>query len=602
MQPLIRLLPDHIANQIAAGEVVQRPASVVKELMENAIDAGATQIDALLRDAGKALIQVIDNGSGMSFTDARMCFERHATSKIRDTGDLFRILTMGFRGEAMASIAAVAQVHMRTRLHDDEHGTEIVIEGSDVKRHEAVVCAPGSSISVKNLFYNVPARRNFLKSNPVETRHILAEFTRIALAHPAVSLRLDHNGTNVYQLDATTPEKRIAQLFGEEIGTQMVALGEETSYVSIEGYVGTPDAARKARGEQFFFVNKRFIRSAYLHHAVMTAYKDLLREETFPFYCLFITIDPSHVDVNIHPTKTEIKFDDERTVYSLLHSIIRKGLGRLHQAPELPFSDKQMQELIRQTPKENEEMTLGNFHRSFQQNTPSAKGWEDLFREPEKQEQEGGGENLDLPLRQSAALFSNAETTQQDSLLVQLQNQYILTVNRGALLVIDQHLAHERILYERFLNARQKPPLASQQLLFPRSLSFSPADMEIIRELDTQFHHLGFDLKEFGKDRYLLHGLPAGIAETAAEQIFEEVIAESRESGQGRAGEKVFHRIAAAIARRGATASGRRLGQSEMRALVEDLFQCEQPSVSPGGRPTYFTAEFDMLRKFFGRV
>jgi DNA mismatch repair protein MutL len=597
MQPLIRLLPDHIANQIAAGEVVQRPASVVKELMENAIDAGATQIDVLLRDAGKALIQVIDNGSGMAPDDARMCFERHATSKIREAEDLFRIRTMGFRGEAMASIAAVAQIHMRTRLHDAEHGTEIIIEGSEVKRHEPCVCAPGTSIAVKNLFFNIPARRNFLKSNPVETRHILAEFTRIALAHPGVSLKLEHNSTNVYSLSGTSQSGRIAQLFGDDMGSQMVEVGEETPYLTVRGFVGTPEAARKARGEQFFFCNERFIKSAYLHHAVMAAYKDLLREETFPFYCFFLSIDPSHVDVNIHPTKTEIKFDDERTVYSLLHSVIRKGLSRLHQAPELPFSDLQMKELIQRTPPRQEEMTLGQFHQQFRPQQPSAKGWEELFATPQTQPDESASE---LPANPVQALF-NREESQQDLLLMQIQGQYILTLNRNSLLVIDQQLAHERVLYERFLNARQRPPLASQQLLFPRSLTFSPSDMEIVQELETQFHHLGFDLKPFGKDRYLLHGLPAGIAETASEQIFEEVIAEARESEQGRAGERMFHRIAAAIARRGATAPGKRLGAAEMRALVEDLFQCEEPARSPSGRPTYFTADFEMLRKFFGR-
>ncbi|MEM7040924.1 MAG: DNA mismatch repair endonuclease MutL, partial [Bacteroidota bacterium] len=324
MKQVIQLLPDHIANQIAAGEVVQRPASVVKELLENAVDAGATEIQLLIKDAGKALIQVIDNGCGMSVQDARMAFERHATSKIRSADDLFNIRTMGFRGEAMASIAAVAQVSLRTRIAQAELGTELQIEGSEIKKQEAVMTAEGSSVAVKNLFFNVPARRNFLKSNPVETRHILNEFTRVALAQPGIGLRMEHNGTEVYRLEAGTLEQRIVDLFGKSFDGKLIPIGEETPYVRISGFVGMPDVARKKRGEQFFFVNERFIKSGYLHHSVNGCYDGLLALETHPFYCIFFDIDPKHVDINIHPTKTEIKFDDERTVYSLLHSVVRK--------------------------------------------------------------------------------------------------------------------------------------------------------------------------------------------------------------------------------------------------------------------------------------
>ena len=327
MKQIIHLLPDHIANQIAAGEVVQRPASVVKELLENAVDAGASVIELLIKDAGKALVHVIDNGCGMSLQDARMAFERHATSKIRSADDLFNIRTMGFRGEAMASIAAVAQVNLRTRLHEAELGTEIVIEGSEIKKQETVMTAAGSSIAVKNLFFNVPARRNFLKTNPVETRHILNEFIRVALAQPGIALKMEHNGTVVYDLRPGSLEARIVALMGKNLDGKLIPIGEDTPYVGISGFVGMPEAARKKRGDQYFFVNDRFIKSGYLNHALKTAFEGLIAEDTHPFYCIFFRIDPKHVDINIHPTKTEIKFDDERTVYQLLHSVIRKGLG-----------------------------------------------------------------------------------------------------------------------------------------------------------------------------------------------------------------------------------------------------------------------------------
>lgn len=608
MKQVIRLLPDNIANQIAAGEVVQRPASVVKELLENAVDAGATNIELLIKDAGKALIQVIDNGSGMSAQDARMAFERHATSKIRASEDLFNIRTMGFRGEAMASIAAVAQVNLKTRLHDAELGTELVIEGSDIKGQEPCMTAVGTCVSVKNLFFNVPARRNFLKSNPVETRHILNEFMRVAMAQPELAMRMEHNGSLIFDLEPGALEDRLVQLFGKTVDGKLVAVDEDTPYVGIGGFIGMPEAARRKRGDQYFFVNRRFIKSGYLNHALKTAYEGLIPDDTYPFYCIFFDIDPKHVDINIHPTKTEIKFDDERTVYQLLHSVIRKGLGELHLASVTDASEDQgFLKLLSQVPLPQVEVeeTIGS-----QRTTATGLGqsqqssWDDLY--PKMRNQESGSRKQEpkryLPpeLPTTANLFDGTPVAAAGA-LSQFGNRYILSQEGHGLLIIDQCHAHQRVLFEQFRDAETHPPLASQQLLFPRTLSFSAMDFSYLREIETQVRHLGFDLREFGENSYILHGVPSALKGTKAEQFFEDIIAEVRETGDEDVKTRIFERLARSIAGKSAMQAGKRLNQQEMRNLVDTLMQCEEPARSPFGKPTYFRLELKDLAQHFQR-
>lgn len=620
MQDIIQLLPDHIANQIAAGEVVQRPASVVKELLENALDAGATRIELILRDAGKALVQVIDNGSGMSAQDSRMAFERHATSKIKEADDLFNIRTMGFRGEAMASIAAVAQVHLKTRLHTAELGTEIQIEGSTIKQVEPCMTAPGSNVAVKNLFYNVPARRNFLKSNPVETRHILNEFIRVALAHPDNTFRFEHNGNQVYDLSPSHLEQRIVDLFGKSLKGKLIHVDEDTPYISISGFLGQPDTARRKRGDQYFFVNNRFIKSGYLNHSITTAFSQLIPDDTFPFYCIFFEIDPSHIDINIHPTKTEIKFDDERTVYQLLHSVIRKGLGDYHKAP-VEMEDQGFIDLLNRTETPStDEKTIGNIQviqpATNRPSNTNTSAWGELYpssnysnreRRPSTQSPnllfpglEDKGREKDSS---SIPLFEEKEEV-ISSPVTQLGGRYLLHQQKDGLIVIDQCHAHQRILYERFLKASIHAALPSQQLLFPRTLNFSPIDFSFLREIAEDVKHLGFDLNEFGPNTFILHGVPALLKGSKAEQFFEDIIAEVREAGEAtEVGTKVHEALAKAIARKTAMPPGKKLSPQEMSHTVESLFTCDQPGVSPSGKPTYYRLELKDLEQFFqGKV
>lgn len=620
MEQVIRLLPDHIANQIAAGEVVQRPASVVKELMENAIDAGASRIDLIIKDAGKTLVQVIDNGSGMNAQDARMAFERHATSKIRSTEDLFNIRTMGFRGEAMASIAAVAQVHLKTRLHMAELGTEIIIEGSEIKKQEPGMCAPGTSIAVKNLFFNVPARRNFLKSNPVETRHILNEFIRVALAHPELAFSFEHNTHMVYELEPSSLDGRIVQLFGKDLDGCLLPLNEETPYVAVGGYIGSPEVARTKKGDQFFFVNRRFIKSHYLHHAISTAFERLIPADAQPYYFVFFDIDPSHVDINIHPTKTEIKFDDERTIYALLHSIIRKGLGDFHRAPVFQpvEEDRGAIQMIQHMPLPplDTERTIGSAPNTLNTQTRSS-AWDDFYTTREERNNPSTHQqpytHYQPPRENPHTLFPEQHTApktqrpvelspvKDDGLLHQIEGRYILHQSALGILVIDQNLAHQRILYEQLLFAGTHNPLSSQQLLFPQTLKFSPIDFSFMREIEQDLRHLGFDLSEFGLNTYILQGLPAELKGSKAEKFFEEIITEVRETGESDARAKLSERLARSIAMRSAMPAGKKLNAEEMRTLVDELFRTEHPGVSPAGKPTYYRLDLQALDRHFSQ-
>ncbi len=602
MSDIIQLLPDSIANQIAAGEVVQRPASAVKELMENAIDAGATSIRLIVKDAGKSLIQVIDNGMGMSETDARMSLERHATSKIRKADDLFTLRTMGFRGEALASIAAVSQVEMKTRQADKELGTLLVIEASEVKRQEVAAGEKGTSISVKNLFYNIPARRNFLKSNPVELKHCIDEFQRLALAYPDISFSFIQGDELIYDLPPGKLSHRIVNLFGKAYQEQLAGCQDETDYVRVTGFIGKPAFARKSRGEQFLFVNNRFIRSNYLHHAVMNAFEGLLPENSYPFYVLFIEIDPKHIDVNVHPTKTEIKFDDERAVYAVVRATVRQALGAHNLTPGLNFGEdiNIIAKLSNSSSETAREVYFEErFQTSFQRST--AKNWEKLF----DGEGMSGFQFIQPELSPKELEFLEAKQAAevlpvQDEPLFQLNNHYIVRPVKTGLMIIDQQAAHERILYEKFLRQIATQSGDSQQSLFPQTIQFSAADFTLIMELEREISALGFRFEVFGKNTLVVNGIPAGIQAGNEKAIFEGLINQFK-SNQAELALPVQESLARALAKRAAITSGDKLEQEEMKALVQNLLSCRTPAYSPEGETAYFIFDLSKIGMYFKR-
>lgn len=643
MADIIQLLPESIANQIAAGEVVQRPASVVKELMENAIDAGANNIKLIVKDAGKALIQVIDNGCGMSATDARMCFERHATSKIREAKDLFSIRTMGFRGEAMASIAAVAQVEMRTRLHKDELGTRIAVEASKVVVQEPCQCNTGTNTSVKNLFFNVPARRNFLKSNPIEMRHILDEFQRIALANEDVFFSLHNNGTEVFHLPPANLRQRIVGIFGSAFNPKLVPVQEETDVMSISGFIGKPEFARKTRGEQMFFINQRFIRSGYLHHAVMTAFEELLPKDTFPFYVLYMQMDPARIDINVHPTKQEVKFDDERLVYNYLRVAVRHALGRhnvmptldfeqepsfsapqnlglpFSMAPQADFEQELSQEPIR-TVGRPEGFSSGPRPASGQQGREQSnlKNWQKLFEDMEEMgekpttgqaapatpgnDEEGsftiassGWSASPNELDDTAQLFSK-----QQKPPYQLHATYIVSHIKSGFVLVDQQAAHERILFERYLEVLENRQAFTQKELFPKTLNLPPADAAILREILHNINLLGFDIQEFGKDTFILHGIPADLPPGQDEVKIVEMLLDQYKNNLDLS-LNARENLARSMARSASVRHGQTLSVQEMQALLDQLFACAMPFKSPSGRHCFLTYDLEELAERFAQ-
>jgi DNA mismatch repair protein MutL len=585
MRNVIQLLPDALANQIAAGEVVQRPASVVKELMENAVDAGATRIDVYLSDAGRTLIQITDNGSGMSAQDARMAFERHATSKIRQTDDLFRIRTLGFRGEALASIAAVAQVRLRTRLAEEELGIELDIEGSEAKRQTPAAMPPGSTFQVRNLFYNVPARRNFLKSNPVEMRHILSEFIRIALPHPELHFSLSHNDNLIYNLQPSSLKDRLVAAFGQDLSGALLEVEEATGYVQISGLMGSPLIYRRQRGEQFFFVNRRFIKSPSLSHAITTAYQEYIPKETFPFYCIFLEIDPEHVDVNIHPTKTEVKFDDENTIYALLQGAARKSLAELHHVSKENQGSTDLERKIYSSAgaaSSGEPITIGKFRPKGDEDLKTQ--WDILFKVPQPAPESGH-----KPPRPDllAAQGGKRAFAPEENFFLQYQGTYILTTREDRLVIIDQHLAHQRVLFEKMLQTQRSSAWSSQQLLFPQTLQYSPGDYLALREVDEVLAQMGFEAKEFGPNTLIIYGAPSGVATSKIQEVFDQILADVKNAGAGATRNRIFEGIARAVALRSAIPGGQRLSVAEMRNLAEDLFRCTAPGYSPNGKPTF---------------
>jgi DNA mismatch repair protein MutL len=627
MNDIIQLLPDAIANQIAAGEVVQRPASALKELMENAVDAGATQIQVMVKEAGKMLIQVIDNGKGMSMTDARMSFERHATSKIRTSEDLFAIKTFGFRGEALASIAAVAQVEMKTRQKGEELGTNLHVEGSEVKKQEPTSCPDGTNISVKNLFFNVPARRNFLKSNAVEMKHLVEEFQRVALSYPEIGFSFTQNDMELFNLQPGKLSQRIVGIFGKSYQGQLVACLEETPHLNVKGYIGKPEHAKKTRGEQFFFVNNRYIKSSYLNHAVTHAFEGLMSSDMYPFYVLFLEIDPSHIDINVHPTKTEIKFDDERTVYAVIRSAVKQALGAHNVVPTLDFSlDVNFTENWRYNTKDQEEIGRENVfkpddpgkensYKTFQNpdfKRKSVSGWEQLFEggvtssliEQERKEADNELDFLTFPSKASETLSKSSlefpDPSERTGATFQVDLNYIVAQLSSGLLIIDQQTAHERILYERYLNQLEKSSGASQQCLFPPHIQLSASDFALVIDLKDELQSLGFILSEFGKQTILIQGVPANVVVTNEKTLFEGLLEQYKHFKSELSFDK-RESLARSLAKKAALKKGNRLDASEMEAIVGQLFSCKNPNYGFSGNKTFVKLDIQKIQSFFTR-
>jgi len=598
MPDIIQLLPDAIANQIAVGEVVQRPASAVKELLENAVDAGAQRITLIVKDAGKVLIQVVDDGVGMSETDARMSLERHATSKIRKTEDLFSLRTMGFRGEALASIAAVSQMELKTRTADREIGTLIYVEGSEVRRQEPVAAEVGTSISVRNLFFNIPARRNFLKSNSVEIRHINEEFQRVAIAHPHIAFEYFINDTLESELSPGKLSHRIVSLFGKSYQAQLCPCSEETDLVKLQGYVGRPESARRTRGEQFIFVNNRFIKSNYLHHAVMTAFEGLLPEGSFPFYTLFLEIDPRHIDVNIHPTKTEIKFDDERSIYGVVLAAVRQAIGAHNLMPAIDFQGDVniMTRLEKASSEQAREIYFDErFHTPLQRT--NLQRWESLLDTSLPAAQ--GTPQPVRELRFESAV-NQPDRPPVDRWLVQLDNRYILRQVRAGLMVVDQQAAHERILFERNLDRLIHRTGESQQSLFPQTVEMSPADFALTLEMTPEIRALGFRFEVFGRNSFVVEGIPAHVSAGREKELFEGLL-EQFKVNQATLSLPINENLALALARRAAIRTGQPLQKEEMASLVDQLMACRTPNLTPDGKPTFFIFEFGKIESYFSR-
>lgn len=597
MPDIIRLLPDSIANQIAAGEVIQRPASVVKELLDNAVDAGATAITVILKDAGKTLIHVQDNGSGMSPADARMSLERHATSKLRTADDLFDIRTMGFRGEALASIAAIAHLEVKTRREEDTIGTRLLVEGSEVIAQEGCGCPVGTSMLVRNLFYNVPARRKFLKSDPVEMRHLLDEFHHLALAFEHIHFKLYHNDQEVYNLPPGTLRNRILGLYGKKVNEFLVPVGEETNYVNFTGYVGKPKLGKKSRGEQFLFVNRRYIRSPYLHHAVKAAYEDILPADQHPFYVLFLEIDPVRIDVNVHPTKQEIKFEDERVIYNYLRVAARHALGKYSILPSLDFEQEVSIERAASAPAGAPSAApAGGWQ---QQERANLEKWRSLLDSLEGFSLQ---QTADEPATSSSPLFNALPSEPVPSPLsppMQLWHRYIVFQGLNELYVIDQRAAHERVLFERMTSQLAFQPPSTQRLLWPETLHCTPAEYPLYQELLPHLRTLGFDIEEFGHDTFIIHGVPALTTGLIPPLEALEEIRDHFAGTQQQAMPRSLDRIAAAFAWSLSRRRGETLTPQEMQALIEQLLESDNPYTSPSGRKTFITfSQEDIFRRF----
>ncbi len=639
MSDIIQLLPDSVANQIAAGEVIQRPASMIKELVENAIDAGSTDIKVIVKDAGRTLVQVIDNGCGMSATDARMAFERHATSKINNVNDLFAIRTMGFRGEALASIAAVAQVELRTKKTGDELGTQIEVSGSNVEKQEVISCTSGSNFLIRNLFYNVPARRKFLKKDSTELRHIINEFQRIALANPDISFSLDHNEMPLFQLPESNLRQRIINMLGKSMNQQLVPVETETTLVKITGFIGKPESARKSSGDQFFFVNQRYMRHPYLHKAITEAYSNLILPNTIPAYFLFFEVDPKIIDINIHPTKTEIKFEDERTIWHITNACIRESLGKHNMIPTIDFDTADMVDIpISKDNNEQEEpdIEVNPFFNPFETQAPDTssfnssnqrtsssnssgsytskstpKNWEQLYNDFESEKgsmpfetnQEADHTFDDIapeqePVQQTFMSKGMSEESNQGASCFQFKNRYILTSGKSGLMMVDQKRAHERILFERLLQSISTQQSMTQQNLFPEQLEFNAEDTIIVKELISDFQIFGFDLNQSADNIFEVKGMPVNMEKMNPRELIDEVI-ESYKSGEVNLETDLKERIARSMSRQSSIRYGQYLSIEEMDELIGQLFTCQVPNYSPDGKPIISILSNDEIENRF---
>jgi len=637
MSSIIQLLPDHVANQIAAGEVVQRPASVVKELLENAVDAKATDIKLIIKDAGKSLVQVIDNGVGMTVTDARLCFARHATSKIRHAEDLFSLGTKGFRGEALASIAAIAHMEMKTKQDQDELGTHIVIEGSKFVSQEVAVLPKGTSFSVKNLFFNIPARRNFLKSDTVEFRHVMDEFQRVALAHPNIHFSFYHNGSELYNLPASGYRQRIVGIMSGKTNEKLVPVNEETEIINIQGFVCKPEFAKKNRGEQFFFVNDRFIKSGYLHHAVMSAYDGLLKDGCQPSYFLYLQVPPNTIDINIHPTKTEIKFDDEQALYAILRASIKHSLGQFNVAPVLdferdsnldtpyhykdieaevptiqvdgtfnPFTDDKTNQHYSKAGSASSGYSLGSSsaggssYSGYSKRVEPTASWESLYvgldiENPETIESSPFTfENEEV----TSSLFNDDEVEQAPQRTYQIHKKYIVSPIKSGMIIIDQQRAHQRILYEQFLLNMTVNQASSQQLLFPLDLFYSSGEMKLIEELKPSLETTGFVFDESKSDHIIISGIPVNITESEVSMVIEQLLSDLQD-GIPASSYSQNDTIAKSMAKSLAVKTGSYLTEKEQDNLVNGLFACKDPNISPFQKPTFITMRVEDIDKKF---
>ena len=607
MSGIIQLLSDAVANQIAAGEVIQRPASVVKELVENAVNSGADSITVNVKDAGKTLIQVIDNGCGMSETDARICWERHATSKIKDAADLFAIRTKGFRGEALASIAAISEVSLKTRRTEDELGTQIKISASSIISNEPVACQQGSNFQIKNLFYNVPARRKFLKSNSTELRHIINEFNHVALTHPSIEFNLLHNNSQIINLPKTNLRQRIISVMGKSLNQSLINLESSTSLINIKGFIGKPEFARKTYGEQFFFVNQRYIRHPYLHKAVVQAYEQILPADAIPSYFIYFEIEPDKIDINIHPTKTEIKFEDEPAIWQILHAVTRESIGKNNLSPSIDFETNGVVDIpvmrkdtVIITPRENIDPSFNPFEAENQSGKTYSKpeyfsnkppeSWEKLYENLQSDK------NTDFDTQTSL----ESESISEPNRLMQFKNKYILTPVKSGLMIIDQKRAHERILYEQNLYSLQNKKGSAQQTLFPETIELNHSDFVSFTEILDNLNFLGFDIRDFGNNNLIVHGIPEYVKSSGIKGLIEQLI-ENFKAFEGDPKIEITEKIAISAAKASAIPYGKVLEIREMKELVDQLFGCVNPNHSPTGKNIISIIQTDEIEKILNK-
>ena len=624
MSDIIKLLPDSVANQIAAGEVIQRPSSVIKELVENSIDAGADDIHIILKEAGRSLIQVIDNGKGMSATDARLAFERHSTSKITCAEDLFSLHTMGFRGEALASIAAISQLELKTCRKEDSIGTKLLISASKCEKQEPEMCPVGANFIIKNLFFNVPARRKFLKSNQVELSNIIKEFEKLALVNHNVSFTLVHNDTTIYKLLGGSFKQRIIDLFGRSLDMQLIPLKLETSLIKIDGFISKPENSRKRNALQYFFVNGRYMRHPYFHKAVLTSYDELIANDVQPNYFLNFTVEPESIDVNIHPTKTEIKFENEAPIWQILSAAVKETLGKFSVVPSIDFDTEDAPEIPAFTndtectkpnidfdptynPFEVSKSKVNSGYRSQMPN--SLKNWEILgegftkskIYQPDE-EPLSPEPMVELPIKDnfiSSSIFSdNADEVKNNIICFQLNGKYIVSSVSSGIILVDQHRAHVKVLYERYLKQIERDEIVSQGIMFPVMLHLTPAQGAVMGEITDGLNKLGFNLSHLGGNDWTVNGMPTGVEKLDIEDTILQVIDEVNEGGKELSA-KLFDKIALSVARSGAIPYGKKLSNSEAEALVEDLLALPDPNYTPDGKKVINTLSLEQINKMF---